>query len=79
MTGISGLVCVSPNPANRQLNINCVEDGELFILNELGALIFNQPVKKGITNLNIADLANGIYFLKAETKHGQGMFKIVKE
>ncbi|MCC6370695.1 MAG: T9SS type A sorting domain-containing protein, partial [Bacteroidia bacterium] len=74
----SMLVSVSPNPASNQLQINCGQDSELFVYNELGAVVFNQSVKKGNSTLNVACFANGVYFLKAVSGQGQRTVKFVK-
>jgi PKD repeat protein len=54
-----------PNPANSEININLpIEDGSVaYIYNITGALIQKIDLRKDITNVNINDLAPGLYMV----------------
>jgi Secretion system C-terminal sorting domain len=63
-----GLSCVlSPNPVSNQLTINCSEVlvGKRYAINNiLGETISSAVLNTNSTQVNVSDLANGIYFLQ---------------
>jgi hypothetical protein len=73
-------VKVYPNPSNNKINFetNITIDG-ITITNTLGQELFRMLKPQPKQEINISNLPSGIYFLKAENKQGQGVFKIVKE
>jgi Secretion system C-terminal sorting domain len=63
-----GLSCVlSPNPVSNQLTINCSEAlvGKKYAINNiLGETMSSAVLNTNSTQVNVSDLANGIYFLQ---------------
>lgn len=58
-------ISVYPNPAAKTLNITTDKNLQLEIMTITGTTILNEVTNQsGITELNISDLANGMYFLK---------------
>jgi PKD repeat protein len=55
---------VYPNPAKDYINISDIGNSKVYIYNSQGVLIKNIDLK-GQTPINISDLKNGIYILKA--------------
>ncbi|NVO02970.1 MAG: T9SS type A sorting domain-containing protein [Bacteroidetes bacterium] len=74
-TGIN----IFPNPATNNLTIETPEKATLEIINIEGQLIktFNTAEKQ--TTIDVADLSNGIYFIKAKTDRGVAVKKFIKE
>jgi hypothetical protein len=78
---VKGNVKVFPNPSYGKLNIefNGIVVEEMTFLNTLGQEVYKlfNPSQK--QEIDISVLPAGIYFLIAENKLGQGMFKVLKE
>ncbi|HET8838148.1 MAG TPA: T9SS type A sorting domain-containing protein [Flavobacteriaceae bacterium] len=69
-----------PNPVKNVLHIS--NDGErtsIVIYDLLGRAVFRKLIKEQNASLNMSSLRNGIYLLKAETKQGVQVFRIIKE
>ena len=62
-------VQVYPNPATNEININFVNAGNevagLILYNSIGSIVKNFSFSKSELNFSVADLPEGIYFLKA--------------
>lgn len=58
---------VYPNPLPRQqmLQVQLFSAAQVTVYNSLGAVVFNKTLPAGIQQLNLSNLANGIYRLKA--------------
>jgi hypothetical protein len=74
---------VYPNPATTVLNINSKNNGAL---NQIEVTDLNGRTVKSInangvatTQINIADLTSGVYFLKVSSNEGVGTTKIIKK
>ncbi len=75
-------VKIFPNPSNDKLHIEFEQSHgleKLTIINALGQDVYKlmKPASKQI--VDISNLSTGIYFIKAESKLGYGVFKVVKE
>ena len=54
---------IYPNPANTVLNINCNSDYSYMLLNSMGQTVANGNGRE-MTQINVSDLAKGVYFLR---------------
>lgn len=73
---------VFPNPVNNKLNIETdysIKIEHITLTNALGQLMFNTVNFENKLTLDISYLPSGIYFLRAENKQGQSVFKVIKE
>ena len=64
---------VYPNPADKVLNVAFAEaeqETELEIMDIQGKVLLTQSATKKENKINIASLANGIYFLKVTNRKG---------
>ena len=53
----------NPNTGSFKLQIdNEIKNGEVLILNSLGQEIHSQTVSKGINEINIKEVANGLFY-----------------
>ena len=75
---------VYPNPANDKITIdrlssNANTGNEISIYDLQGKLLLKQPLYQTKTDINISDLAAGIYFIKWAGEEGVVVKKFVKE
>jgi hypothetical protein len=72
-------VQVYPNPATNEVNINFVNAGNeaarLTLYNSIGSIVKNFAVSKSELNFSVADLPEGIYFLKAIVDRKKVLFE----
>lgn len=72
VTGIDEMdiasVTIYPNPSSSWINID-VEDnmigGQVFLYNQLGSLVATEAIRRSNVQIDIKDLANGIYLITA--------------
>jgi len=76
-----GDIDVFPNPATDVLNVKSVlhSDISLVLYNVSGKIVLERISGNELTQLDISNLANGLYFLNASTEDKSGTFKVVKE
>jgi photosystem II stability/assembly factor-like uncharacterized protein len=67
-----------PNPAHKNLTIEPVEKGVLYICNLNGTLFLQKEITKSNTIIDISSLPNGIYVLKFVEEKGLQVVKFVK-
>jgi len=74
-------VSIYPNPATDVLNIqNLKENSEIAVYNLIGELLIKQKSNNQNINLNISDLASGVYFLKTDNViKGKEILRFVKQ
>ena len=75
-------VKVFPNPSNGIINIEFEQNvsiDKLGITNTLGQQVYTILTPEPKQEIDISHLSPGIYFLKAENRQGQGVFKLIKE
>jgi hypothetical protein len=71
-----------PNPSKDKIRIQFEQSSaidRLSISNTLGQEVFKMVKPQPDQEIDVSYLPAGIYFLKAENKQGQGVFKVVKE
>lgn len=66
-----------PNPANDKIKIGGIEEGEIVIMDHFGRTIL-QTNYKG-SELDISDLANGLYFVKVNSGNQIWIKRLIKE
>ena len=79
---ISSEIHIYPNPANNKLTIETpqlTKESTLTILNLNGQELIRQQVKDSKTQIDISNLASGIYFVKLITDMTVEVRKIIKE
>ncbi len=65
----NGLVfSLYPNPTLDHINIESSHQNQAFIYDDLGQLIIQQFIDKGINKINVSSLKSGIYTVKMEEK-----------
>ncbi len=75
-------VNVFPNPSKGKIKIEFEQNisiDKISITNTLGQQVYTLLTPEPKQEIDVSQLSPGIYFLKAESKHGQGIFKVVKE
>jgi GH18 family chitinase len=72
---------IGPNPMTEYLNISCANSTTITILNLEGKMIqtVSSKTNSDIIHLDLTNLKSGIYILKANTKEGFAVEKIVKK
>jgi hypothetical protein len=72
-------VSVYPNPFTDLLQIN-IQDGtsQIRIMNAVGAVVYDQKVNAGRTEINTASFANGVYLAEVTNSNGTATIKLVK-
>lgn len=76
------IIHVYPNPCSTNLTVSTSfsATGKLEIFNSVGQLVIAQSTSNiNLQNISIANLPNGIYFLKVKTSEGEFIRKFVKE
>jgi hypothetical protein len=76
------IIHVYPNPCSTNLTVSTSfsATGKLEIFNSAGQLVIAQSTSNiNLQNISIANLPNGIYFLKVKTSEGEFIRKFVKE
>ncbi len=71
---------VFPNPFQDHVFIvsNNTKNFELQITNVLGETVFSQKINKGKTEINLADLTSGIYFIQSKEAGKTSAKKLIK-
>ena len=73
-------VIIYPNPNKGQFNINLPEeDCDVVVFNSLGQQVYQQSDAKGMTNLNLEGLNDGVYFITVKSEKTASTLKFVKE
>ena len=69
---------VYPNPTTNIINISGLPEkyAEIFLTDIIGNEVMN---KKYVNQLDLSNLAKGVYFLKIKYLSGERLFKVVKE
>jgi hypothetical protein len=73
-----------PNPARDKITIetrtsNVYDNMTVFIYNNQGQLIMQQPIQKARTEIDISNLDRGVYMVRVSGHAIQGVKKIIKE
>jgi len=70
---------VYPNPNKGLLNIELPYDAKLIILNTLGQIVYSSMFNAGQHQMNLEQLANGMYVLKIQNGPSSKYFNLIKE
>lgn len=82
VTGSSEQVTVYPNHVTNVLNVECLminETAIVTITDMLGNSIYHSTFTTQHNTINVADLSEGVYFLRLETTEGMVIKKIIKQ
>lgn len=74
---ISKKITVYPNPASDYLIVHAESKADLIILDPLGRSIVQYQITKGSNNISMADLPDGIYFIRIINKDGISSGKFI--
>ena len=82
---VSNKLIVSPNPAGYKVNLAFTiptgGNATISVINQTGAVVSTKSVAvnagDNTRNLDVANLANGVYFIKIQTRSGVQMSKLV--
>lgn len=83
-TGISGHsdpgsgIKLYPNPTNGIITIELNSDMEISMVNATGQQVYAFKLSSGVHKLEMENLANGVYLLKAANKEGSTTLKVIK-
>lgn len=75
-------VTASPNPVTAQLNIQLADDqqeSKISLVNSSGQLVFFGRTRDRLFNIDMSNMADGVYFLKVEHKGVPSVIKIIKQ
>jgi 3',5'-cyclic AMP phosphodiesterase CpdA len=70
---------VFPNPVTDRLTIKCTRQSAIEILNVDGQILKRLTTDDVYTRVDLSDLSNGIYIIKAKTHQGIAIKKIIKQ
>jgi hypothetical protein len=77
-------ISIFPNPNNGAFTINInneIQNGEFVLINSLGQKIYSQKIERGINNLSVNDVSDGLYhyyILQNKQQQNSGNFIIKK-
>ena len=73
-------VKVYPNPTTGVVTVDLSKidgiNGEINVLNMMGAVVANQKVSAALTQFDLSQKANGIYFVEVVTEAGKAVYKL---
>ena len=72
-------ISVYPNPVTDKVTIGCTGQTEIEISNVQGQILKRVSTKDISTVVDLSDLSNGIYIIKAKTRTGIAIKKVVKQ
>jgi hypothetical protein len=67
---------IYPNPGTGIFNI-ISNDGELFIYNSMGELIYTQNIRYKNSIIDISEFSNGVYFVNLKTSKSVDIYKLI--
>ena len=85
LSGISEQLSIYPNPFNNNIFIKInagvknIGDWNLEVTDMLGRTLYTKTSLNYNNELDLTDLANGIYFISVVNKTGRAVFKVVKQ
>jgi hypothetical protein len=68
-----------PNPSGGELNIDTETAMEIDLINSLGELKCHLTLVEGKNQLDLQDLANGMYFIILKTDQSPSLLKVIKQ
>ena len=72
-------IVLYPNPNIGLLNVDLPYNAELIILNTLGQIVFSSRFDSGQHQMNLGQLANGVYVVKIQNATSSKYFNLIKE
>jgi para-nitrobenzyl esterase len=75
-------ISVYPDPASNFITVEGISQGEtgnILVYTITGELLFQQPISKIKTIIDISTLAKGMYFVKSKTNNGIEVLKFIKQ
>jgi photosystem II stability/assembly factor-like uncharacterized protein len=73
------IVKIFPNPVNDKLTIDALQKSTMVILDIQGQTILQLQIQQGKTDINISELASGVYILRLCSNDKTEVARIVKE
>jgi hypothetical protein len=77
-SGLTSGLKIYPNPAKDNLIIECDNQEDISLYNNLGMLVWNRKFHSGINHVNIAELSAGIYLIKSAGREKTRVIRTVK-
>ncbi|HEY1046792.1 MAG TPA: T9SS type A sorting domain-containing protein [Bacteroidia bacterium] len=82
LTSLSNMAPLSsvyfyPNPANEELNIDCLTNSDIKIYSNKGELLYSNETQSGTLQINTSNFTSGLYTLLIKTNSQYQSFKIV--
>lgn len=75
----ASLINVYPNPSNGSFNIEAYSKTQVVVYNLLGAVVYENEVLEGTTNVNIQNNAKGVYYMKVSVGKQNHTYKLIVE
>jgi hypothetical protein len=69
---------IYPNPVTDMLNINCPDNGKLFLYDMMGKTLIERQITAGKNVIDVSCFSEGLYFLNINTSKGSSTFKVVR-
>jgi hypothetical protein len=82
VNGNNAAISVYPNPNNGLFILEVRDMGlstQFVVVNVLGEVVLSEPVTQEKTQINIADLKSGIYFVEVYQNNTRQVIKLIKE
>lgn len=78
---ISSEFSIYPNPVKNIISINSKEvmDAEVSVYNLTGSLLLSNSLNGTSSEINMSNLASGVYLLKVKAKNGEFVKRIIKQ
>ncbi|MCD6012997.1 MAG: hypothetical protein K0Q79_2859 [Flavipsychrobacter sp.] len=74
----TGALSIYPNPAQNTVHIGCENNSLVTVTDVSGAILISRYVASGTTTIDISNLANGVYIVKAISNNKVSTCKLVK-
>jgi len=74
-----GLISISPNPVQHHIQLSARTAGNLNILNLAGQSVYQQPVPKGNSSIDLAFLNPGVYIVHFHVAGSVKVIKLIKQ
>lgn len=79
INGRASFIKTYPNPSHGNFTIELEESASIQIYSTTGTLMYNDNLEKGVQNISLPNLANGLYILKAEGINFHQSLRVVIE
>ncbi len=78
-TGTAANVLVYPNPSKGIFVVDLTSSAKVIVTDVVGKLVYTSKLNEGKQTINLTNLPNGIYILKAESNGAVNAVKLIKE